>query len=167
MNAWVRASKAGNSLFSIAVLLALSLRILIPTGFMPTVSAQALVIELCSGVSGKTVTIDLGKKRPGETQQHAAENPCVFAGGLSHGLLASDELPAILPFVYGLDIFIGTASSPPETRGSGAPAPPSHNARAVRRRRWVIRARVSARARLGRGGASWLGWLRPRGVALA
>jgi len=43
------------------VLLALSLRVLIPTGFMPTVSSQGLVVELCSGMSGKTVTIDLGK----------------------------------------------------------------------------------------------------------
>lgn len=125
MNAWVRESKAGKSLFAIAVLLTLSLRILIPTGFMPTVSAQALVVELCSGVSGKTVTIDLGKKRPGETQQHAAENPCVFAGGLSHGLLASDELPAILPFVYGLTIFIGTAIADLTISRLAAPPPPS------------------------------------------
>lgn len=125
MNAWVRESKAGKSLFAIAVLLALSLRILIPTGFMPSVSAHALVVELCSGVSGKTVTIDLGKKRPGETQQHAAENPCVFAGGLSHGLLASDELPAILPFVYGLTIFIGTAIADLTISRLAAPPPPS------------------------------------------
>jgi len=125
MNAWVRESKAGKSLFAIAVLLALSLRILIPTGFMPSVSAQGLVVELCSGVSGKTVTIDLGNKRPGETQQHAAENPCVFAGGLSHGLLASDELPAILPFVYGLTIFIGTAIADLTISRLAAPPPPS------------------------------------------
>ena len=125
MNAWVRESNAGKSLFAITVLLALSLRILIPTGFMPTVSAQGLVVELCSGVSGKTVTIDLGKKRPGETQQHAAENPCVFAGGLSHGLLASDELPAILPFVYGLTIFIGTAIADLTISRLAAPPPPS------------------------------------------
>ncbi|NBU79627.1 MAG: hypothetical protein EBS50_11260 [Sphingomonadaceae bacterium] len=52
MNAWVRESKAGKSLFAIAVLLTLSLRILIPTGFMPSVNAQGLVVELCSGVSG-------------------------------------------------------------------------------------------------------------------
>lgn len=125
MNAWVRESKAGKSLFAIAVLLTLSLRILIPTGFMPSVSAQGLVVELCSGVSGKTVTIDLGKKRPGETQQHTAENPCVFAGGLSHGLLASDELPAILPFVYGLTIFIGTAIADLTISRLAAPPPPS------------------------------------------
>lgn len=74
MNAWVRDSKAGKSLFAIAILLALSLRILIPTGFMPTVSSQGLVVELCSGMSGKTVTIDLGKKLPGEKQQHTADS---------------------------------------------------------------------------------------------
>lgn len=76
---------------------------------MPTVSAQGLVVELCSGVSGKTVTIDLGKKLPSETQKHAADSPCVFAAGLGHGLLTSAELPTIQPFVYGLTIFVGTA----------------------------------------------------------
>ncbi len=47
MNAWVRYSKAGKSLFAISFLLVLSLRVLIPTGFMPSVSAQGVVVELC------------------------------------------------------------------------------------------------------------------------
>ena len=125
MNAWVRESKAGKSLFAITVLLALSLRILIPTGFMPTVSAQGLVVELCSGVSGKTVTIDLGKKLPSETQKHAADSPCVFAAGLGHGLLTSAKLPTIQPFVYGLTIFVGTAIADLTISRLAAPPPPS------------------------------------------
>ena len=125
MNAWVRESNAGKSLFAITVLLALSLRILIPTGFMPSVSAQSLVVELCSGVSGKTVTIDLGKKLPGETQKHAADSPCVFAAGLGHGLLTSAELPVILPFVYGMTIFVGTAIADLTISRLAAPPPPS------------------------------------------
>ena len=125
MNAWVRGSNAGKSLFAITVLLALSLRILIPTGFMPSVSAQSLVVELCSGVSGKTVTIDLGKKLPGETQKHAADSPCVFAAGLSHGLLTSAELPTIQPFAYGLTVFVGTAIADLTISRLAAPPPPS------------------------------------------
>lgn len=78
MNAWIQKSQAGKSLFAIAMLLALSMRILMPTGFMPTVGSQGLVIELCSGMSGKTVTIDLGKKAPGD-KQHNANGPCIFA----------------------------------------------------------------------------------------
>jgi hypothetical protein len=125
MNAWVRDSKAGKSLFAIAVLLALSLRILIPTGFMPTINSQGLVVELCSGMSGKTVTIDIGKKLPGEKQQHTADSPCVFAAGLGQGLLASAELPTILPFVYGLTIFVGTAIADLTISRLAAPPPPS------------------------------------------
>ena len=132
MNAWVRESKAGKSLFAIAVLFTLCLRILIPTGFMPSVNAQGLVVELCSGVSGQTVTIDLGKKHPGETEQHAADNPCLFAGGLGHGLLASDELPTILPFVYGLTIFTGTAIADLTISRLAAPPPPSQAPPALR-----------------------------------
>ena len=125
MNAWVRDSKAGKSLFAIAVLLALSLRILIPTGFMPTINSQGLVVELCSGMSGKTVTIDIGKKLPGEKKQHTADSPCVFAAGLGQGLLASAELPTILPFVYGLTIFVGTAIADLTISRLAAPPPPS------------------------------------------
>jgi hypothetical protein len=69
--------------------------ILIPTGFMPKVSSQGLVVELCSDMSGKTVTIDIGKKLPGEKQQRTADSPCVFAAGLGNGLLASAELSTI------------------------------------------------------------------------
>lgn len=125
MNAWVRYSKAGKSLFAISFLLVLSLRVLIPTGFMPSVSAQGVVVELCSGVSGKTVTIDLGKNLPGEKQQHAADSPCVFAAGVGHGLLTSAELSTILPFVYGLTIFVGTAIADLTISRLAAPPPPS------------------------------------------
>lgn len=124
MNAWVRKSTAGRSLFAIAALLALCLRVLIPMGFMPTVSAQGLVVELCSGVSGKTVTIDLGKKSPGETQKHAADSPCVFAAGLGHGLLASAQLPNVMPFVYGLIIVVGMAIADLTVHRLAAPPPP-------------------------------------------
>jgi hypothetical protein len=125
MNAWVRDSKAGKSLFAIAVLLALSLRILIPTGFMPTVTSHGIVVELCSGMSGKTVTIDIGKKSTGNEGQHTAESPCAFAAGLGHGLISAADLPTILPFVYGLTIFVGTAIADLTISRLAAPPPPS------------------------------------------
>ena len=125
MNAWVRDSKAGKSLFAIAVLLALSLRILIPTGFMPTVSSHGIVVELCSGMSGKTVTIDIGKKSNGDGGQHNAENPCAFAAGLGHGLISAADLPTIQPFIFGLTIFVGTAIADLTISRLAAPPPPS------------------------------------------
>ncbi|MFM7028200.1 MAG: hypothetical protein ACKOXK_05955 [Chakrabartia sp.] len=114
------------------MLLALGLRLLIPTGFMPTVSPQGLVVELCSGISGKTATIDIGKNIPGQKQLPKADSACVFATGLGHGLLASVDLPTILPFVYGLTYFVGAAIADLTVSRLAAPPPPSQGPPALR-----------------------------------
>lgn len=110
---------------AIAVLFALSLRILVPTGFMPVVSHQGLVVQLCSSISGETVTIDLGETRPGEKQQYPSDGPCLFAGDSSPGVMASAELSTILQFVFGLSLFVGTAIADLTTSRLAAPPPPS------------------------------------------
>ena len=125
MFAWVRESQVGKSLFAVAVLLALGLRIVVPTGFMPTLRANALVVELCSGISGKSIAIDVGKTNPGEKPQQSKDGSCVFAMGLGHGLLASSEQSTILPFVYGLTIFVGQAIADLTISRLAAPPPPS------------------------------------------
>lgn len=125
MNAWVRDSKAGKSLFAIAVLLALSLRILIPTGFMPVIGSQGLVVQLCTGMGVETITIDIGRKVPNEKPQNTADSPCVFATGLSCSLLANAGLTTIVSFVYGLTIFVGTAIADLTISRLAAPPPPS------------------------------------------
>jgi len=125
MNAWVRDSKAGKSLLAIVFLLALSLRILIPTGFMPVVGSQGLVVQLCTGMGVETITIDIGKKLPSEKPPHTAESSCVFTTSLSSSLLANTELTAILPFVYGLTIFVGKAIADLTISRLAAPPPPS------------------------------------------
>lgn len=101
MNAWIRDSQTGKSLYAIAMLLALYLRILIPAGYMPTFSAQGIVVELCSGESGKTIIIDLGSKPENEKQKHAADSPCVFAAGLGHTLLTHAAPLYAPPAIYG------------------------------------------------------------------
>ena len=131
MNAWVRDTKSGKSLFAIAVLLALSLRVLIPSGFMPVVGSQGLVVQLCTGMGVETITIDIGKKLPSEKPQHTAESPCVFATGLGHSLLANAELATILPFVYGLTIFVGTPIADLTISRLAAPPPPSQGPHAL------------------------------------
>jgi hypothetical protein len=73
----------------------------------------------------ETITIDIGKKLPSEKPQHAAESPCAFATGLGHSLLANAELTTILPFVYGLTIFVGTAIADLTISRLAAPPPPS------------------------------------------
>lgn len=124
MNAWIRKERAGKSLFAIAALFALSLRILVPAGFMPTASATGMVLALCSQADGKTVTIDLGEPGPGK-KQHAADRPCVFATGLGHGLLTAALPSAILPYVYGVTVFVGTLIADLTVHRLAAPPPPS------------------------------------------
>ena len=112
--------------------LALFLRILIPTGFMPTVGSHGLVVDLCSGMDGKTVAIDLGNNAPVEKPHHAGDGPCVFATGVGHGLLASTELPAVVPFLFGVTIFVGTAIADLTINRLAAPPPPSRGPPALR-----------------------------------
>lgn len=80
-----------------AFALALSVRLLAPTGFMPSATPHGLVVKMCGGAhSGQSVVIDPwpadDTKHPGETQkQHEA--PCTFAS-LSSPALAADAVPA-------------------------------------------------------------------------
>ncbi|MDR6852698.1 hypothetical protein J2Y54_002218 [Sphingomonas sp. BE123] len=125
MNAWVRESTVGKALFAIALLLALSLRILLPTGFMPVVNHQGLVVQLCSSVGGETVTIDLGETDPGEQPQYPTAGPCLFAGGSAPGVMAGAELSTIVPVVFGRPPVVGTAIADLTSNRLAAPPPPS------------------------------------------
>jgi hypothetical protein len=124
MNAWIRESQSGKSLFAMAVLLALFLRILVPTGFMPTATSQGIVVQLCAGMDGPTVVIDVNKKTPAEKHQ-AADSPCVYAAGLNHALLATADLGMIQPLIYGLTIVIGRTIADLTINRLAAPPPPS------------------------------------------
>lgn len=124
MNGWIRQSRTGRALLAAAMLLALVLRMAIPTGFMPSVSAHGVAIQICSETGGKTVLLDLGEKAPGDSR-HAADSPCVFASTLGHGLLAAAELLGIQPFVYGMTILVGAAIADLTVHRLAAPPPPS------------------------------------------
>lgn len=106
------------------VLLALFLRILAPSGFMPVAGSHGLVLELCSGAAGKSVVIDVGKTSPGEKPQ-SADAPCAFASGLGHDLAATPAAATIEPLVYALAVQHGMALADVAVVGLAAPPPPS------------------------------------------
>jgi hypothetical protein len=81
-------------LFAALLALALGLRILIPAGFMPLVSADGVSVTLCSGTDAGNVTVDLGKK-PVDRPQDAG--PCSFGAGLAAGLLPVAAVLLLLP----------------------------------------------------------------------
>lgn len=132
MNAWIRHSQAGRSLFAVMVVAALALRLLIPSGFMPTASAQGLIVQLCSDMSGKTILIDLGQHLPSEKQKDAADGPCTFAGSLGHGMMPQTVAPLLLPFIYGSFLFASTAIADLTVNRMAAPPPPSQGPPALR-----------------------------------
>ena len=91
---------------------ALMLKVLVPAGFMPTVSSGAILVQLCSGQGPQTVMMELlgrsGDHDPADHKQ--ADMPCAFSG-LSSPALAiafilamgflglSFALPAASPFL--------------------------------------------------------------------
>lgn len=131
MNAWIRKTQAGRSLFAIAMLLVLALRILVPVGYMPTATAQGIVVQLCSGIEGQKIVIDLGKKIPGE-KQSAADSPCVFSAGLGQALLTPTGLQLLLPAIYLHVPAIGAAIADLTVHRLAAPPPPSQGPPALR-----------------------------------
>ena len=116
MNGWVHNSAERRSLLAVLMLLALLMRAVIPTGFMPTATATGVVIQLCSDSIGKTVLIDLNATDaqrkplpngqandpadgPTDGQRSANDSPCLFAAGAAH-LLLPTIYPAVLAPVF-------------------------------------------------------------------
>lgn len=124
MNAWIRKTQSGRSLFAIAMALVLSLRVLVPVGYMPTATAQGIVVQLCSGVEGQKILIDLGKKVPSE-KQSAADSPCLFSAGMGLALLPPTQFQLLLPAIYGQVPAVGTEIADLTVHRLAAPPPPS------------------------------------------
>lgn len=130
MGSWVRQSGAGRSIFAIALLLALSVRALIPAGFMPTATSDGITVSICTGLGEKQVTLDAGKQAPAK-KHPAADSPCLFAGTLDHAIAAGIPArlaaapPIALPLVWGTaiaDLTVHRLAAPPPLP-TGPPAP--------------------------------------------
>jgi hypothetical protein len=93
----IRNEGRARSLFAALFALALAVRIVIPSGFMPVETARGMVVGICDGMSsGTAIVIDLQRSDRGEhrSNDHGQPAPCVFAG-LSAPTLAGDVPPAL------------------------------------------------------------------------
>ncbi|WP_231621642.1 DUF2946 family protein [Sphingomonas sp. 37zxx] len=93
----IRQKGSARSLFAALFALALALRVVVPSGFMPVQTAQGIVVTICDGMaSGKTMVIDLQRSDDSEhpSDHHKQPAPCAFAG-LSAPVLAGG-LPPVL-----------------------------------------------------------------------
>jgi hypothetical protein len=88
------------------IMLALLMRLLLPTGFMPDVSAGKITIALCTGHGPAVVEMAMpsggGHHDHGQTAKH--DMPCPFASGSTHGLAGVDPilLAIAIAFVMAL-----------------------------------------------------------------
>ncbi len=105
------------------ILLALALRVIIPSGFMPS-SERGFVLTICTGMDTQTVWMDksgkLHKEDPskGKSVEH---QPCAFAGtAMVADFLAADFQIALAPVALAVPVFAKREISV----GSGLAAPP-------------------------------------------
>jgi hypothetical protein len=124
MSAWIRKTQVAQSLFAIAVLLALFLRVAIPAGFMPAAGSHGLTLQLCSQSAAHAITLDVGQKTPLEKPSNA-DSPCTFAAGLGQGLLANTLAFAVQPVAFGPIAAAGAAVAHLTVQRLAAPPPPS------------------------------------------
>ena len=105
------------------ILLALALRVIIPSGFMPS-SERGFALTICTGMDTQTVWMDksgkLHKEDPskGKSVEH---QPCAFAGtAMAADMPAADFQVAMAPVALAIPVFAKREISV----GSGLAAPP-------------------------------------------
>ncbi|MGF7149743.1 hypothetical protein FHS96_003394 [Sphingomonas zeicaulis] len=129
----IRNGRRARGLVAALFAFALLLRIAIPSGFMPTQTAQGIVIRICDGM-GEARTMVLDVQRPGDGQHDPDHDQpaaaCAFAGLAMPALDASPgpvpALPAMSLEEFALPppasvVLAGTDVVLPPLRG-----PPAH-----------------------------------------
>lgn len=81
---------------------ALLMKLLVPAGYMPTVSGNSVIIQICSGYGPMTMAMPMpGKQDHGEDhQQSKAEMPCAFSGLSAPTLAAADPVLLALAILF-------------------------------------------------------------------
>lgn len=99
------------------------MKIVMPSGFMPTISDGQIVVSVCSGMGPVTMTLAVpGMHDKSNRDGHGkAEQPCAFAGLSTPSLAAADPilLAAAILFVLMLGmrpLAMPTATAPPYLR---------------------------------------------------
>src|SRR3546814_20382828 len=86
------------------------MKVLVPAGFMPTVSSGAILVQLCSGQGLQTAMLEI----PGQSGEHdpadhkQAEMPCAFSGMSSPAFAAAD--PVLLAIAIAFILAMGCLS---------------------------------------------------------
>lgn len=109
MNAVRRLILSHRRLAAAVMLAALCMRLLVLTGFMPTMADGTITVSICSGSGARTMAIalpGLADHDPGTTDHPASQMPCAFAG------LGLASLAAVDPVVLAVAIAFVMARAP-------------------------------------------------------
>ena len=119
----IRTSSPFRNIAAAMILLALALRVIIPSGFMPS-SERGFALTICTGMDTQTVWMDksgkLHKEDPskGKSVEH---QPCAFAGAaMAADVLSADFQVAMAPVALAIPVFAKREVSV----GAGLAAPP-------------------------------------------
>ena len=96
---------------------ALVMKVLVPAGFMPVVSAGRVTIEICAGTAPSPMTMATTMSMPGmahhadKSGPQGREMPCAFSGLTAPSLAAVDPvlLAIAIAFIVGLAFGVRTA----------------------------------------------------------
>ena len=101
----------------LALAIALALKILVPSGFMPSVSNGQMVISLCSGAGATNIVVPMpGVGDHSQDEGHPgkqAEQTCAFAALSAPSLAAVDPLLLAVAILFVLAL--GMRFTAPET----------------------------------------------------
>ena len=119
----IRTFSPFRNLAAALIVLALALRVIIPSGFMPS-SERGFALTICTGMDTQTVWMDksgkLHKEDPskGKSVEH---QPCAFAGAaMAADVLSADFQVAMAPVALAIPVFAKREVS----IGAGLAAPP-------------------------------------------
>lgn len=122
----IRASSPFRNIAAALIVLALALRVIIPSGFMPS-SEHGFALTICTGMDTQTVWMDksgkLHKEDPskGKSVEH---QPCAFAGAaMAADVLPADFQVAMAPVALAIPVFAKREVS--VGNGLAAPPPPA------------------------------------------
>ncbi|WP_233281337.1 DUF2946 family protein [Sphingomonas changnyeongensis] len=97
----LRTRRVPRGIFAVLLVLVLALRILVPTGFMPTKTADGIVVTICDGLGeSRSMVIDLGRSGDAGHSGHdeaAGHQPCVFAAAALPMLAGTSEAMVAKP----------------------------------------------------------------------
>lgn len=90
------------------------MKLLVPAGFMPGVSGNMMVVQLCTGQSTRTIVIEIPGKAgdPGQSDHKKSDMPCAFAGLSSPSLAATDPILLVIAIAFVITTFFRVAPSP-------------------------------------------------------